>query len=171
MNSQLFLLSLGDFDLGDMLFYVISFILMIWLVKVFAWQPVMKIMHDRENKIADNIDSAAKSKEDAEKLVSQREEELAHSKREAIQIIDQAKKTGKEQSEQIIAQARVDAQDIQEKASADIERERKEAMSDVKNQIANLSIEVASKLIKQQLNVNDQKDLIDSYIKELDEDD
>lgn len=171
MNSQLFLLSLGDFDLGDMLFYVISFILMIWLVKVFAWQPVMKIMHDRENKIADNIDSAAKSKEDAEKLVSQREEELAHSKKEAIQIIDQAKKTGKEQSEQIIAQARVDAQDIQEKASADIECERKEAMSDVKNQIANLSIEVASKLIKQQLNVNDQKDLIDSYIKELDEDD
>ena len=133
--------------LGDMLFYLVSFLIMAALVWHFAWKPVTQMMQKRADKIANDIDSAAQSREEAQKLA--------------------AKRAGESQRAEIIATAQQDAQNLKNQAQKDAEQARQDALRGAKEDVANLSIEIASKLIHKQLNADDQQALIDSYIEGL----
>lgn len=167
MFSPLVLAAEKGFDYGDMLFYMVAFVLLMWLVKIFAWKPVTKMMNDRATKIADDIDSAEKSRADAETLATKRQDALSNSHQEAATIVAGAKDAGSKQREQIIANAQTDAQKLREAASADIEQQRQDALVSARKDVADLSIEIASKIIQRELNADDQKALIDSYIEGL----
>jgi F-type H+-transporting ATPase subunit b len=153
--------------MGDMLFYLISFIILALLVWHFAWKPVTDMMKKRADKIADDIDSASKDRKEAAKLAAQRQTELQGSKKEATQIVDDARKNGQKLHDQIIDEANQNAQSIQEQAQRDAEQARQDALNSAKDDVANLSLEIAAKLINKQLNADDQQQLIDSYIEGL----
>ncbi|KRM57994.1 F0F1 ATP synthase subunit B [Secundilactobacillus malefermentans] len=153
--------------LGDMLFYAICFIILMWLIKLVAWKPVNKMMQDRADKIANDIDSAEQSRTDAAKLAAQRQEALANSHKEASSIVSDAKQQGQQTRTSLLADAQSDVQTLKSNAQKDIEQERQDALSNAKNDVADLSIEIASKIIHKELNANDQKALIDSYIEGL----
>lgn len=153
--------------LGDMLFYLVSFLIMAALVWHFAWKPVTQMMQKRADKIANDIDSAAQSREEAQKLATKRQEELKGSRQEAATIIDNAKQAGESQRAEIIATAQQEAQNLKNQAQKDAEQAWQDALRGAKEDIANLSIEIASKLIHKQLNADDQQALIDSYIEGL----
>ena len=152
--------------LGDMLFYLVSFLIMAALVWHFAWKPVTQMMQKRADKIANDIDSAA-PREEAQKLAAKRQEELKGSRQEAATIVDNAKQAGESQRAEIIATAQQDAQNLKNQAQKDAEQARQDALRGAKEDVANLSIEIASKLIHKQLNADDQQALIDSYIEGL----
>lgn len=102
--------------LGDMLFYLVSFLIMAALVWHFAWKPVTQMMQKRADKIANDIDSAAQSREEAQKLAAKRQEELKGSRQEAATIVDNAKQAGESQRAEIIATAQQDAQNLKNQA-------------------------------------------------------
>ncbi|USS87710.1 F0F1 ATP synthase subunit B [Fructilactobacillus hinvesii] len=156
------------FNIGDALFYAVLFIILMWLIKIFAWKPVTKMMQDRSDKIANDIDTAEKSRTEALELAKQRKEALANSQAEANEIINKAQQTGDKRRESIISDANLDAKTIKENAAKDIEQQKRDALASTKDDVADLSIEIASKIIQKNLDANDQKTLIDSYIKELD---
>lgn len=152
---------------GDMLFYIVSFIILAALVWHFAWKPVTQMMQKRATKVANDIDSAATKRAEAEKLAKQRQDELAGSKQEATKIVADAKKTGEDQRNKIVEAAQADAANVKQQAAQDAEQARKDALQGAKNDVANLSVEIASKLIHKQLSADDQQALIDSYIEGL----
>ncbi|USS85138.1 F0F1 ATP synthase subunit B [Fructilactobacillus myrtifloralis] len=156
------------FNIGDALFYAVLFIILMWLIKVVAWKPVTKMMQDRSDKIANDIDTAEKSRNEALELAKKRQTELANSQAEASEIISKAQQTGDKRRESIISSANLDAKTIKENAAKDIEQQQRDALANSKNDVADLSIEIASKLIQKNLDANDQKTLIDSYIEGLD---
>ncbi|KRL96512.1 ATP synthase subunit b [Limosilactobacillus equigenerosi DSM 18793 = JCM 14505] len=125
------------------------------------------MMQKRADKIANDIDTAEESRQLAEKLAAQRQEELNGSKAEAAQIVEEAKKSGESQRAQIVATAQADAQTMKEQARQDAEQARENALRGAKDDVANLSIEIATKLVQKQLNAEDQQALIDSYIEGL----
>ena len=153
--------------IGDLVFYIVTFIILMLLVKHFAWKPITDMMKKRADKIANDIDNAAKSRESAEKMAAQRQAELQHSQQEAADIVNNAKKSGETQRVQIIESAQNDAQALKQRAQQDAEQARRDALNGAKDDVANLSIEIASKLIHKELNEADQKELIDSYIEGL----
>ncbi|KRN66612.1 F0F1 ATP synthase subunit B [Pediococcus cellicola] len=153
--------------LGDMLFYAIVFIILMWVIKIVAWGPVTKMMQERADRISNDIDSAEKSRQDAEQLAKKREEALKSSHAEATTIVADARDNGKKQREQIVTNAQQEAQTLKQNAQKDIEQERKDALKGAQNDVASLSIEIASKIIQKELNAQDQKQLIDSYIEGL----
>lgn len=153
--------------MGDMLFYLISFIIMALLVWHFAWKPVTQMMQKRADKIANDIDNATNDRKKAAEMAAQREKELKGSKAEASKIVADAQTSGQNMRAQIIDDAHKDAQSIQEQAQHDAEQARQDALNSAKDDVANLSIEIASKLIKKQLDADDQQQLIDSYIEGL----
>ena len=153
--------------MGDMLFYLISFIILAVLVWHFAWKPVTQMMEKRANKIADDIDNASKDRKEAAKLAAQRQKELQGSKQEATQIVEDARKNGESLRNEIVDKAHQSAQSIQEQAQRDAEQVRQDALKSAKDDVANLSLEIAAKLINKQLNADDQQQLIDSYIEGL----
>ncbi|MCK8623977.1 F0F1 ATP synthase subunit B [Apilactobacillus xinyiensis] len=152
---------------GNLLFTAFCFIILMGLIKHFAWGPLSEMMDKRANKIANDINSAEKSRQEAEKLAAQREEALSKSQDDASAIVNRAKDTAKQQGEQIVNSARTDAQSIKNSAQKEIEQERKDALANTKDDVANLSIEIASKIIQKELKADDQKALIDSYIEGL----
>ncbi|MCW3777852.1 F0F1 ATP synthase subunit B [Levilactobacillus namurensis] len=152
---------------GDSLFYIVCFLLLMWLIKIFAWKPVTKMMQDRSDKIANDIDSAEKSRTDAASLVAKRQEALNASHAEAQTIVQTAKTNGQQQRDQIVAQAQTDVQTLKATAQKDIAQEREDALANARDDVADLSIEIASKIIQRELNADDQKALIDSYIEGL----
>lgn len=152
---------------GDMVYIAVSFIILMFLIKLVAWKPVTKMMKDRSDKIANDIDSAEKSRADATKLAEQRQTELASTRQEASTIISEAKQTGQKQSDKIVEDAQNNAASMKVAAEKDIEQQRQEALANSKKDVASLSIEIASKIISKDLNSDDHKALVDSYIEGL----
>ena len=95
---------------GDLVFYIVTFIILMLLIKHFAWKPVTDMMKKRADKIASDIDNAAKSRENAEKMAAKRQAELQNSHQEAADIVNNAKKSGEAQRTQIVEAAQNDAQ-------------------------------------------------------------
>ncbi|KRN29309.1 F0F1 ATP synthase subunit B [Lactobacillus selangorensis] len=153
--------------LGDFLFILISFLILVALVGHFAWKPVADMMQKRSDKISNDIDNAEKSRQDAEKLDKQRQDALKNSQNDANKIIESAKDNGEKQRQTIITNAQQEAQTLRETAQKDIAQERQDALDSARNDVADISVEIATKIIGKQLNAADQKDLIDSYIEGL----
>lgn len=154
--------------LGDSLFVLVVFIILVALVGKFAFGPVSKMMQARSDKITNDLDNAAQSREDAAKLAAQRATELKNSKSEAVEIVNTAKRNGEKQREGMVILAQEEVQTLKQNAKKDIEQSRLDALNSARDDVAQLSIEIASKLIKKELSVTDQKSLINSYIEGLD---
>lgn len=165
--AGLLVLGAGKVALGDMLFILISFIVLALLVKRFAWAPVTKMMDARSEKISGDLDYADQERSRAEKLAKEREDALKNSRAEAVEIVNKAKESGETQKKSIVSDAHSEAEELRQRAKSDAAKAREDAMAGAQNDIANLSLEIASKVISKELNADDQKSLIDSYIKEL----
>ncbi|KRL54446.1 ATP synthase subunit b [Lentilactobacillus parakefiri DSM 10551] len=150
-----------------MLFVMITFLVLMWLVKIIAWKPITKMMQDRSDKIVNDIDSAKESRTKAADLAQKRQAELDKTRDDANTIINTAKQNGQRQQEQIVEDARNEASNLKSSAEKDIEQERQEALAKLRKDVASLSIEIASKIISKELNEDDQKGLVDSYIEGL----
>lgn len=155
--------------LGNIIIASGSFIILIVLIRLFAWKQITGIFETRAKKIADDIDAAEESNKQAAELVKQRQDELAGSKQEAAAIIQTANDTASQNKAKILATANDEAQASKARAAAEIEQERKEALSSVKGDVANISVQIAEKLIGQNLDASAQSDLIDSYLAKLGE--
>ena len=162
-----FLLGDAGVQWGDFLFYLIMFIIMLLIVKHFAWGPVTKMMDKRATKISNDIDSAEKARKEAEDLAAKRQTALENSRAEAAGIINRAKQNGEQQKASIVNAANEEVKTMKANAKKDIRQEKQDALSSVKNDVAELSIEIASKIIQKELTPESQKELVDSYIEGL----
>ncbi|WP_288573111.1 F0F1 ATP synthase subunit B [uncultured Weissella sp.] len=153
--------------LGNMLFVLVAFLVLMLLLKKYAWGPVVKMMEKRAEKVAHDLDTAEEARQQAEEMAAKRSEQLQSARTEANSIVSDAKTAAGKQRDQIVADAQADAQATKEQASAQIAQERSEAMADVKSEVAELSVTIAQKIIQKELKLDDQKALIDAYIEGL----
>ncbi|ABO68647.1 ATPase subunit b [Geobacillus thermodenitrificans NG80-2] len=159
----------GAVNSGDIIFQLVAFILLMLLLRKFAWGPLMGVMKQREEHIANEIDQAEKRRQEAEKLLEEQRELLKQSRQEAQTILENARKLAEEQKEQIVASARAEAERVKEAAKQEIEREKEQAMAALREQVASLSVLIASKVIERELTEQDQRKLIEAYIKDIQE--
>ncbi len=167
MIQQLVVANAGQGMLSTILFVSVSFLILLLALKKFAWGPVVNMMEERENKIASDIDNAEKSRLDAEKLGKQREMELKQSRTEAQGIIAQAKETAENNAHAILLDAEEHATRIKKQAQEDLRIERERMIDEAKKEVANLSVEIASKILKKELSASTHQELIQSSIEKL----
>lgn len=158
--------SAGVFNSGDILFTIAMFAILLFLVKKLAWGPLMGIMKQREEHIANEIESAEQSRAEAKKLLEEQRNLLKEARTEAQILIENAKKQGDLQREEIITLARTEADRMKESAKLEIEQQKEQAVSAIRDQVASLSVLIASKVIEKELSVEDQEKLINEYIQE-----
>lgn len=167
--SSLVIAGPGGLLVGDMLTQLFFFIVLLVLLRIFAWGPIMGIMQKREDHIASEIETAEKNRAEAERSSREAAEELKKTRQEAQSIIEDAKRAGQDQEQQIIETAREAAERIKVSAQQDIEREKEKAIAALQDQVASLSVQIASKVIEKEITAADQNKLINDYIKELGE--
>lgn len=159
----------SGFNGGDIIYQLIMFIILLALLKKFAWGPLMGIMKERENLIANEINTAEQSRVEAKKLLEEQRTMLKEARTEAQGLIESAKKQGDVQRDEIIALARTEADRIKESAKLEIEQQKEKAVAAIREQVASLSVLIASKVIEKELSVEDQEKLINEYIQEAGE--
>ena len=155
--------------IGDFILIAGSFLLLIFLVKKYAWGNITSILDQRAEKISSDIDGAEEARKKAEELASKREAELAGSRTEAKTIIENAKETAEKSKADILAEAKLEAGRLKEKANQEIEQNKAEALQSVKGEVADLTVSLAGKIISQNLDGHAHKELIDQYIDQLGE--
>ena len=155
--------------IGDFILIAGSFLLLIFLVEKYAWGNITSILDQRAEKISSDIDGAEEARKKAEELASKREAELAGSRTEAKTIIENAKETAEKSKSDILAEAKLEAGRLKEKANQEIAQNKAEALQSVKGEVADLTVSLAGKIISQNLDGHAHKELIDQYIDQLGE--
>ena len=153
--------------IGDFILIAGSFLLLIFLVKKFAWGNITSILDARAEKITNDIDEAEAARKKAEELAAKREAELAGSRQEATTILETAKETAEKNKAHILSEANQEALRLKEKAQLETSQNKEEAMNSIKGDVADLTVNLAGKLLSQQLDSEGHRQLIDRYLNEL----
>ncbi|KTE93558.1 ATP synthase subunit b [bioreactor metagenome] len=156
------------FDL-TLVVQVLSFLLLVYILRRFAWNPLINMMEERRNQIEANIANAEKERLQAEQIKREYQEEMRKARQEAQEVIAKATKLSEQRAAEILAAAHGEAEKIKQSALADIERERDRAIAQVQAQVADLSVAVAEKIIRKNLDVRGQEDMIEQFIQEVGE--
>ena len=145
--------------------------LMIQLVifKKLLLNPVKKVIAERKAKADSQIADAEKLRTEAEAMKAEYEQNLQNARTEANQIVAAAQKTAAARSEELLGEARAQAAALKQKAEADIAQERKKAVNEVKDEIGDMAMEIASKVVEREIKEADHQDLIDEFIKNVGE--
>jgi len=154
---------------GTAIFQLVIFLILLALLKKFAWGPIMGIMKQREEFVANEINSAEKNRIESSKLLEEQRALLKEARTEAKELIDNAKAQGELQRETIIADARKDAERLKNSALLEIEQQKEKAVVAIREQVSSLSVLIASKVIEKELSEQDQEKLINDYIQEVGE--
>ncbi len=157
----------AEISIINTLWYLIVFSILLLAVKHYAWGPVKDMMEKRRQKVIDDLDQAASDRKKAETLANEREAALKNSRQEATQILSVAKSNAQKTGKQIVSEAKAEASAIRERAKADAAQAKTDALNEARNEIADLSVTIAEKVIAKNLSAADQKDLVDQFIKGL----
>ncbi len=155
-------------DFGLVIWMTLTFLTVLFLLSKFAWKPILKMISEREKTIEDALLSAEKAKNEMARLTASNEALL----REAQAERDTMLKAARETKDQIINEARsratIEAERLIAMARESINNEKMAAVTELKNQVAHLSLLVAEKLVKEQLSTNEkQMELANTLISEL----
>ena len=151
------------------LFILLNTLIIFFVARKFLFGPVMKIIEDRQKEIDDLYDSASSAQKQAKALEAEYQGKLSAAAETSERIVKEAVARGQNREEEILRQANREADAIREKASADIAREKKQAVSEAKNEISSLAMEIAGKVVGQSLDAARQEQLVDSFLEELGE--
>lgn len=154
---------------GTLFWSVVIFGLFFILLARFAWKPILAAVKARDEMIRSSLESAEKAREDMLKMQSDNEAILRKAREERENILKEAREVRDKLIGEAKGKATEEAEKLIEKAREGIESEKRKALSEIKEQVANLSVEIASKLIGERLNNTGEQDkLIDKYLKEID---
>ena len=146
------------------LFTLLNTLTIYFVAKKFLFGPVMKIIADRQKEIDDLYADAGSAKTEAEAMRSEYQDRLADAHAASERIIREAVARGQAREEDIVRQAQAEASAIMDKAAADIRLEKKKALNDAKNEISDIALAIAGKVVGRELNAADQQSLVDSFI-------
>ena len=155
-------------DFGLLFWMVISFSLLMWLLKKFAWIPILKALTAREDSIEKALQSAELAKSEMLKLQAGNEKLLKEAMLERERIVKEAR----EMKDSIVREAKnlavLESNRVIEEAKAAIARERAEAVNEMKSVISSFSLEIAEKILKEHLSDNKkQKELVNNYLENI----
>lgn len=149
------------------LFTLANTVALILVLKKFLWGPVMKMIADRQQEIDDLYADAGRAKTEAQKMEQEYREKLDVAVQTGEKLVKEAVARGQSREEEIIRQANAEADAIRAKANADIAQEKKKAVNDAKNEISDLALAIAGKVVGRELTDADRSRLVDSFIDEL----
>ncbi len=155
-----------DIGAWNFIWSVINVALLFILLKIFLFKPINRIMEERTNAIQSDIDAAEKSKEEAEALKEEYEKSLENAKSEAQQILIRAREEAVSAKQDILRDSEAQAKQLIDSANKAIENERRKAMQQAQNQIADLAIAAASKIIGENMDDEKNRRLVDDFLAE-----
>lgn len=151
-----------------LLVQIINFLLLVLILAKFAYRPIMQMLEERQQKITDNIDSAERIRQEAEELKIGYQEQLAQARVQAQAIVEKAEKLAEEAKQEILQEARIESARILKTVQEEVARERTLALAQLKGEVVALSMAAATKIIEKNMDNEINANLVASFIEKLD---
>lgn len=158
---------LFDVNLGLSLWTVVIFLALLFLLRKFAWGPILGMMEAREDRIRGALDESAAARAEAAKLLEEHKAQLADARRQASEIVAEGKAAGDRLRKEIEEKARDEAQYIIESARREIEREKDQAISELRRESVDLALAAAAKLMGERMDQPRDRELVMDYLEGL----
>jgi F-type H+-transporting ATPase subunit b len=155
-------------DIGTIFWMFLMFVAVLVILRKFAWVPILNALENRERSIRDSLSSADRAREEMEQLKADNEKIMARARQERDDMLRETKKT----SEQILAEAREKASEearlLLEATRELIENEKTSAVDEIRRKVAELSVDIAEKILREKLKDDkQQKELVENLIKDI----
>lgn len=154
-------------DIGLIFWMAVAFVILLIVLRKYAWNPILNALHNREKTIEDALSAADEAKKEMEQLKADNDKLIKEAKEERGRILAEAKETKEKIINEAHEKAKADADKIMQEARAEIENQKAEARTEMKNQAAKLAIEVSEKILRRELSDSESQE---KYVNELVED-
>ncbi|CAI8767035.1 MULTISPECIES: F0F1 ATP synthase subunit B [Pseudomonas] len=145
----------------------VAFLIFVLFCMKFVWPPVIAALHERQKKIADGLDAAARAARDLELAQDKAGQQLREAKTQAAEIIEQAKKRGNQIVEEAVEKARIDAERVKVQAQAEIEQEINSVKDALRTQLGALAVGGAEKILGATIDQNAHAELVNKLAAEI----
>ena len=148
---------INDFSFGLFFWQILLFILLLWLLNKFAWKPILDAVNSREEGIKEALEQADKAREEMAELQASNERILKEARTERESMLKEAREIKDKLISEAKDEAKIQAGKMIEMAKNSIENEKQSAITDLKNHVAELSVEIAEKVIQKELSSDDEQ--------------
>jgi len=155
---------LVQLDPGLFVWTILTFLLLLTVLAKFAWKPLLNILKEREDFIKSSLDDAEKAQQELARLNAEGETIINKARGEAQSILAQGKVAATKLKDETLIDAKEKANMVITDAEKQIQVEKEKAIAEIKSEVVNLSLSVAEKLIRRNLNADDNKAIIDETL-------
>lgn len=167
MSLTLLATSLTEIRPALIFWTLVTFGIVALVLRWKAWGPILALVDEREKQIQNAVDAAKKERADAERLLGEQKTAISEARRESAEMMRRAQADMEKFREELKTQATREAAELKTQAAREIEEQKKKAIAEVRSLAANLSIDVAAKLIGENLDETKQRALAEQYIDQL----
>ena len=157
-----------DLSLGTILAQMLNFFILVWLLARFAYKPLLAMMAERKERIAKDLEAAEKARAEAEEFKADYAAQISNARVEAQQIVEKAIQEAENTTREQLATAREQIEQEKNRARQDIAIERDRAMNSLRNEVVSLSVAMAGKVVAKDMNSETNTKLIEDAIRQLD---
>ena len=159
---------INDFSFGLFVWQTLLFLILLYLLYRFAWKPILNAINDREEGIKNALAAAEEAKKEMQNVTADSEKLLQEARGEREAMLKEAREIREKMVADARDQAKLEGDKMIAQAKATIESEKKAAVAEIKNQVADLSVQIAEKILKDQLSNKDkQLKLVDDMLGDL----
>ena len=155
------------FDINVIIAYLVNFAILLFILRAFAYKPVLAMLERRKQEIADGLAAGDKVRAEAEQERARFETELATARQSSQEEAAKIAKVTEDMREKILAEARQEAEAIKARAQADMAAEREAMQAEIRRQVADLTFVVARKVVGQSLDESGHHQLVDQFLTEM----
>jgi F-type H+-transporting ATPase subunit b len=149
---------------GLIIWTIVIFVLVLLVLKKFAWKPLLNALKSREDTIKNAIENAEKLNKEAKDLMEQNKLNLDNANKESMKIINEAKDIARKEKDEIVSKANSEANSLLERARKDIQNEKDSAIEQMRDEISDLVIKTSGKIINENLDDMKHKKIIQEYL-------
>ncbi len=159
--------SIMNVDPGVMVWTVVTFVVLLVVLRFTAWKPLISALEAREQRIRDAIAEGDQARRDGEALLAQYQQQLDHAKAEALQIIEEGKADALRLHQDILDKARAEADEWKQRTHRELDLAADQAKKELWEESTRLSLLLAERILQRSLNAADHKDLVEEFLRQL----
>jgi F-type H+-transporting ATPase subunit b len=158
---------LFNINLGVSAWTLIIFLALLAVLAKYAWRPILGALEERERRIQEALDAAARDRAEAERLLEEQRRVLAEARQQTQQILAEGRQAAERLRQEMLERTRAEQEELLAAARRDIEREREQAIEALRREAVDLSLAAASKLVQKRLDTEDDRKLVRDYLSRL----
>jgi F-type H+-transporting ATPase subunit b len=155
-------------DVGLMIWTLLAFLAALFILRKYAFPAISEALEKRQRLIEESIDSAQRTKDEAEQLLAEYRERLKEARQQAEEIVTRARKAGEAHERESLDQAKQSREELLEQTRRDIEAETRRAIQEIRREVADLTVAATERVTRKTLDEADQRRLVEEALSELD---